>query len=120
MLQDAKREGEMGFHLCHQCDRLFITYVLISDRIRSGEFSVMGESLMEQCCVEAVNQWIKVTLLLHFVFSNLCQQAFAIAGASAQLISKLVGATMIVRGGKLLSSLEEMFFVLMGILDEWC
>ncbi len=66
MLQDAKREGEMGFHLCHQCDRLFITYVPISDRMRSGEFSVMGESLMEQCCVEAVNQWIKVTLLTAF------------------------------------------------------
>jgi hypothetical protein len=39
-------------------------------------------------------------------------------GASAQLISKLVGATMIVRGGKLLSSLEEMVFVLMGILGK--
>ncbi len=89
-------------------------------RMHSGEFSVLGESLMEQCCVEAVTQWIKVTLLLHFVFSNLCQQAFATAGAGAQLISKLVRATMIVRGGKLLSSLEEMVFVLMGILGEWC
>jgi hypothetical protein len=122
MLQDAEQEGEMGFHLCHQCDRMFITYVLISDRMCSGEFSVMGESLMEQCSVEAVTQWIKVTLLLHFVFSNLCQQAFvtAGAGASAQLISKLVGATMILRGGKLLSSLEEMVFVFTGILGKWC
>jgi hypothetical protein len=120
MLQDAKWEGEMGFHLFHQCDRLFITYVLISDRMRSGEFSVMGESLMEQCCVEAVTQWIKVTLLLHLVFSNLCQQAFVTAGAGAQLISKLVGATMIVRGGKLLSSLEEMVLIFIGILGEWC
>ncbi len=110
----------MEFLLCHQCDRLFITYVLISDRMHSGEFSVMGESLMEQCCVEALTQWIQVTMRLHSVFSNLCQQAFATAGAGAHLVSKLVGATMIVRGGKLLSSLEEMVFVLMGILGEWC
>jgi hypothetical protein len=89
--------------------------------MHSEEFSVMGESLMEQCCVEAVTQWIKVTLLLHFVFSSPRQQAFATAGCWCPAhFQSWLGATMIVRGGKLLSSLEEMVFVLMGILGEWC